>query len=268
MLRVFDTYSGFTSGVWQRKMQYRSRFFLFTLSVFLHILIPYFLWRALFAAAPSSVLHDYTFPQIVTYVCLGVTIVTFVHGPSGGFFTERIRDGSIVFDLARPIDIQASMLAEHIGNVSSSFIIALPALVFLTVVLGVGRPASWLGLLGFLVSLILSILIGFFFDYTVSLLAFYTTSASGIYQAKWTFVTFLAGGYMPPAFFPGWLEALGRFLPFREMIASPISIYLGQKTGSNLLVALGQQALWVIILLLVGRLLYKMAVRQIIVQGG
>ena len=53
---------------------------------------------------------------------------------------------------------------------------------------------------------------------------------------------FLCGAFLPIVFFPGGSRALCRVLPFAYMVQVPIEIWLGQHTGTDLLVVLAAPA--------------------------
>ena len=66
--------------------------------------------------------------------------------------------------------------------------------------------------------------------------AFWIVDVRGPNQLGMLTAHFLCGAYLPIVFFPGWLEGLCRVLPFAYMVQVPIEIWLGQHTGTDLLV--------------------------------
>ena len=79
---------------------------------------------------------------------------------------------------------------------------------------------------------------------------------------------FLCGAFIPIVFFPGWLEAICRILPFAWMLQVPIEVWLGQHEGADLLRVYAVQVAWVAALVLLGRWVLSRAVHRVVVQGG
>jgi ABC-2 type transport system permease protein len=82
-------------------------------------------------------------------------------------------------------------------------------------------------------------------------------------------VSFVLSGFvLPLPFFPDWLEAIARVLPFAAMVQIPIDVFLEQATGAEVAGLLLLQALWAVILLGLARIVLGAAIRQLVVQGG
>ena len=77
-----------------------------------------------------------------------------------------------------------------------------------------------------------------------------------------------SGFIMPLNFFPDWLEAVARVLPFAAMVQIPIDVFLEQVTGAEIAGALLLQAFWAGILLGCAHLTLGVAIRRVVIQGG
>ena len=82
------------------------------------------------------------------------------------------------------------------------------------------------------------------------------------------FTMFFGGLLLPIAFFPDWLRAIAEALPFQSMMYVPTAIFLGKVTGGAILLGLGQQLGWFLVIYLIGRALLRVATRRLVVQGG
>jgi ABC-2 type transport system permease protein len=78
----------------------------------------------------------------------------------------------------------------------------------------------------------------------------------------------LSGVYAPLWFFPDWFVTLSGFLPFQATLSVPLSLYVGRIPLSDAVPALLVQAAWVAVLALFTRLVWRLAARQVISQGG
>jgi ABC-2 type transport system permease protein len=73
---------------------------------------------------------------------------------------------------------------------------------------------------------------------------------------------------MPLNFFPDWLEAVARVLPFAAIVQAPVDVFLGEADGAELAGVLAYQAAWAVALLALARGVLAAAVRRVVVQGG
>ena len=73
---------------------------------------------------------------------------------------------------------------------------------------------------------------------------------------------------VPFTFFPGWFQTVVAWLPFQGISYVPVTIYLGKRTGEDLVFALLIQLAWSVGLFLAGRLVWNVSVRRVTVQGG
>ena len=78
----------------------------------------------------------------------------------------------------------------------------------------------------------------------------------------------LSGVYAPLWFFPDWFVTLSSFLPFQATLSVPLSLYVGRIPLSDAGPALLVQAVWVTVLALFTRLVWRLAARRVISQGG
>ena len=100
------------------------------------------------------------------------------------------------------------------------------------------------------------------------LLAFRFTQVSGIESALRGFRPILTGALVPLWFFPGWLEVLFRILPFPDIAYTPLAIYVGEIEGSDIWVAVGRQAVWVVALGVIGAYFARRGMNKLSIQGG
>jgi ABC-2 type transport system permease protein len=249
-------------------LYYRGRVLLWSVANTLIIFVLYFLWRAVYANSSVPVLAGFNLRQVITYVMLSSTIIEAISGNWSGLIALRLQEGRIVTDLVRPVDFQALLLAEQASDTILRLIVAVPIWLVLYLLVGVQLPSSWDAAGLFLLSCAMAYLIAYLIDFTVDLVAFYSTDTMGLGLARRVVVAFLAGGYIPIAFFPGWLQTLSSYLPFQAIVFLPLQIYLGQVLPDLAWRSLLIQLFWFVVLLITSRLLFRIAVRKVTVQGG
>jgi ABC-2 type transport system permease protein len=84
----------------------------------------------------------------------------------------------------------------------------------------------------------------------------------------WGMSWLFSGYFLPLEFYPEWLAAVTRALPFQAMVYTPSAIYTGSLAGSAALYAFLAQLGWTAALLGAGRLAFRTAYRRLVMQGG
>jgi ABC-2 type transport system permease protein len=115
-------------------------------------------------------------------------------------------------------------------------------------------------LLGFLVT------VSFFM--VIYGLTFFTISPSGLRILITSVVEFFAGAIIPIPFFPEKVQRVLEILPFASMQNVPLRIYSGSMTDEQMIKAVVLQFVWLIVLVIIGKLLCRFAEKKVVVQGG
>lgn len=221
---------------------------------------------ALWTARPS--LGGYAAADAVTFCFLTQALI----GPVQIFghleLTARIRTGDVAIDLHRPVDLQGWWVADDLGRASATLVLrgVLPmvagALAFPLVLPGPGRWAA------FGLAVLLAVLVSIGIRYLVALSVFWLHDERGMQAIALVMSLFFSGMLLPLVAFPGWLGDVAQKLPWAALVQVPADIYLGKRTGLDLLGAFGLQAAWAIALLGAGRLMTTAARRKLVIHGG
>ncbi len=228
--------------------------------------IPMLVWRQVYAQNPNlGISKAKMFPYLLLAGC-----VNYAMGMSVEFrIGQRIRQGLIATDLLKPVDFQ---IAQGIQALSDGlFNGALGMVFFFCGYLVLGKdilPASLFSFGLFLVSFLLAFLIQYFVCFVFVQGAFYTYSGYGIFAARGALQQTFSGMIAPLTFYPPFLKAAGEWLPFRHIIYTPVSIYMGWAQGAEALDLILQQLAWMTGLYLLGKFLMIKSLKQLEVQGG
>ena len=120
----------------------------------------------------------------------------------------------------------------------------------------------------YLIRFIISFLIYVLFDFCFGMVAFFNTYILGLIMVQEALLGFLTGQLIPISFFPQAVQTLFEFLPFSSMIYTPVMIYLGKYSGEMLAFVLARQAVWIVILYVLGSMIWKRVTRRLVVLGG
>jgi ABC-2 type transport system permease protein len=79
---------------------------------------------------------------------------------------------------------------------------------------------------------------------------------------------FATGALIPLWFMPDLLRSIVQLLPFQAIAFIPVSIYVGEPATGAIWSALALQAMWMGLLVLVIRLVWRQVFRHHVIQGG
>jgi ABC-2 type transport system permease protein len=226
-----------------------------------------YVFVALFAVRPEVV--GYRLEDALGYVWLTQALLMYTYIWGWWEVANSIRTGQIATDLAKPFDYYGFWLSQDAGRALYHLLFrGIPTYLAGVALFGVGIPTSAATWLWFLASLACAELVSFAFRFLVNLSTFWLLDYRGVGTVAGIFSTFFSGMLIPNAFFPDWLRAISDMLPFQGMLYLPSSVFLGKLAGPDLAWALGQQLLWFLGLMVLGRGLLGLATRRLVVQGG
>jgi len=222
---------------------------------------------ALFSARPHVAGYDVRDTLRYTWLVQSLVMIVLTFGWYDLMLT--IRSGAVISDLSKPCDFYWYWFSREFGR-SIYYLLyrGLPTYVAGMLLFGFGFPTDWRNWLTFLFSLLLGSSIGIAYRVLYNVVAFWFLEARGMGTLFVVVALFFTGNYVPIPFFPSWLLTITTWLPFNGLINIPTQILLGKITGGALLFELMRQALWVILLTLVVRIVIAIATRRVIVQGG
>ncbi len=225
-----------------------------------------YFWRAVYAG--GGTIAGLNLGQTLNYILVAQMLMPLVTNRLIFFFGQTLREGSLATELTRPVDFQGSVFAGQLSRLAIELIMKIPLIVLAVVLFGLRLPTDPAVYLVFFVSLVLGFTVLFFFDWTFSCLAFYTTETWGLSVVREGVALFFSGAMVPLAIMPVWLQAIAGFLPFAQALYVPASLLSGITPLSAAPQALLVQLAWLAGLLLVSRLAFATALRVVTVQGG
>lgn len=224
-------------------------------------------WQALYRSRAGALAM--TLDEVLVSITLANLIVwCFPTQTVAGWVRERIREGSVVFDLVRPVGYLPQLGAHVVGACAASSAMVVVALPLVALAGRLTAPAGWRAGVLFVVSLLLGLAVAGLLATLLALVAFWTTEVNGMTMLYSLVASFFSGVFIPVEAFPAALRTLALLSPFPATAAVPISLYLGRVEGAGVWAALGLQVLWVVVLAAVAALVWRRARRRVVVQGG
>ncbi|NBX29765.1 ABC transporter permease [bacterium] len=263
----------------EERLAYRGDFILGTAMRFLPIVTQVFLWTAVFAATSRGDIAGYSKTDIVAYYLLTMVTRAFSSMPGlAGGIARSIRDGSVKKYLVQPVDYVSFLLAARIAHKLVYYAVAiLPFAVVFWICRSYFPPVPEAATIAaFVLSLVLSFLLGFFMEATLGMLGFWVLEVSSIVFA-YMLVQYLLSGHMFPidmlAGIPTGIAGIDvadvvRWLPFEYTAYFPAAVWLGKVRGPELVRAVVIEAGWVVVMAVACRIVWWRGTRRYSAYGG
>lgn len=229
-----------------------------------------FLWTAIFMNADSKVLNGFTLEMMIVYI-IATQIVFHLTFLNPQFeMAEDIRMGTIAVKFIKPISYRVQIFFSSLGHLIGEFFFGIipMSVIFAVYVSITGIHISFISIILFAMSIVVSFLINFFIAFSFGMMVFYTKNGFGIMQLKDVVFLLLSGSLIPIEFYPDFAKRIVDILPFKQVVYVPISILIGNLKGMDAIYAIGYQLLWIGIIYVIFTFVWKKTVKKVVVQGG
>lgn len=250
----------------QRTWIYRSRMVLWIIRNVIMLFSLRMIWTAVYG--DRDVMNGVTLHMMIVYVTIAMLQQYLIDTVSSAEIERRVQRGTVAGDLIRPVGLIPQMLAYDVGFVIGRIPLILVMLPFAALVGSLALPPTALSILGYLVSLLLAYILSVLIWLPVGLLGFWVINATGIRFLMFSVLAFVSGQMVPLWFMPDGLRTLLEWLPFQGMAYTPLSIYVGQLEGAEIVRALGIQAAWIMVMAILVRWIWSKAQNVVQIQGG
>lgn len=229
------------------------------------------MYRAFYRSGQNA--FPMAFEQLTSYIWLQQAFLAmFMTWFYDNEIFAHITSGSIAYELCRPCDLYTMWFTKNMAiRLSRVVLRCIPILAVVALLpqpYGMSLPESPAAFLMFLIAMLLGFLVLIAFNMLVYISAFYTVSPMGIRILVTSVLEFLTGAVIPIPFFPEWLQPIMYALPFGSMQNTPFLIYVGHLSISEGWRAIGLQVLWLVFLVMSGRMMMRHAKKKVVVQGG
>jgi ABC-2 type transport system permease protein len=261
------------------RMTYRGDFLLGTVLRFLPVMTTILLWEAVFAgrardrqeSVADVTVADFSLRQMIAYLLLIHISRMFSSMPGlAGGISRDIKDGSLKKYLVQPLDMIGYLVsyraAHKVAYIATS---ALPYAGLFLVCAGYfdGFPDP-VTFLGYVVSLLLGFVIGFFFDACLGMAGFWLLEVTSLLWIVTTLNYFISGQMMPLDLLPPFWAGVLKALPFQYLAYFPAVVFLGRLEGAELARGLLIQLAWAVAFVFLTRWLYNRGLRRYSAYGG
>lgn len=221
------------------------------------------LWRSL--AGQGAELGGMTLQQLLVYTMLSsvfreqLNIVT----PVINSFWE----GSLISRYMRPAPVLRQLMAETVGSWLPGLLLYTLPMLAISFLLGMGLSASLADNgLAFLISLSLSISLGFAMDFLFAAMVIYLKNANyTAYVIRQAVINLFTGAVIPFALMPWGMGRVLELLPFGSVASAPLLVMVG---ADNVLRLIALQLVWNLILWPLALYAYNSSQERMVSYGG
>ncbi len=245
---------------------YKSNFYLFTLNRIVEVIVYIFVWQSIYYQTGNAT--GLSLSQIVTYYVLAISFSSIATWGINEMMADSIRNGQINKELLNPISYFKYYFGINLGEISFATIIGIATFIICSIFWKPSLPVSFINFILCLLVIMLGIPITFFIQMIVGTIGFYTDSIWGMQILRKAIIQIFSGIIAPISLFPLWFQELSKYLPFKELIYTPINIWLGQITYSEIIFIITKQLLWGIFLYIIAKLFFNYSIKKITINGG
>ncbi|MBN2443648.1 MAG: ABC-2 family transporter protein [Spirochaetales bacterium] len=265
-----SVYFEFFKIAFKNTFAYRVDAYMGILARILSMFIAISLWQALYqnSSIVISRVGFVSIKEMITYSIISTALFIIIENNVIFKLDDKIRTGAIATDLIRPLSFMKLILADFIGNNMANLIIQfIPVLLFANLLFALNFP-SLINVILFLAAVVNAVIINFLISYIVGLLSFWWFQIWPMEMFIRSIKRILSGALIPIWFFPGFLQYITNILPFKYIYYIPLSIYLNKFDLKESSINILYQILWIAALLITERIMWKMSVKKLVIQGG
>ena len=253
-------------------LQYRFGILIWAVWGFVGPLISLAVWSAAVAARGGAITSagGATFGRsdFAAYFLTFMIVGHFTMSWDAFEFAWRVRDGNLSPRLLKPLHPIHTDLTSNIAFKLATTAMILPAWILLFVLMRPTPPHSLSSFLLGIPAVLLAGLMRYIWQYSLALIAFWTTRVEAINQLYFTLDGFLAGRIAPLALLPVWMGAIALYSPFRSMGSFPVELLLGRVPPEQIAPGFALQIVWLGVGLIVLRALWSAGIRQYSAVGA
>lgn len=211
--------------------------------------------------------------ELMCYVWLNQSFIRLVYlEDDEDSIVDEIKSGTVSYELCKPYDLYnwwyLKLLAKRYAETLLRFLPILVVSFILPKPYNLSLPASPLYFIMFLLTLFLGSLLIVSINMIVKTIGFYTGNNKGIQSIVISVGSLFSGLYIPLPLMPNFVLKIANVLPFRFIGDLPFRLYSSNIDYKNGLECILIQILWIIIMLIIGRLFMRFALKKVTILGG
>lgn len=228
------------------------------------LIIFSFIYKTLLAGKESFA--SFTLPMLLYYLTITESIEmskVLVHNK----ISNEIKDGSVAYQLLRPISYISYHISSAIGEIFVKQFITMTIGFLCAYIISGFKTINFLFVLASFPIIYGAILLNLSFIILIGMFAFYIEETSPIYWIYQKFIFIVGGLFVPLEFFPKIVLKIFKYFPFTYMnyFAAKMSVMFNLK---EYLVGFSIQILYICLVLSLAAFLFSNGMKRVSIQGG
>jgi len=259
---MFKIYQRFWQVTWAEQWQYRANLLMYLLYWLVSPIVYLAIWVTI-AHAQGSV-SGLTANDFITYYLTLLVVDQFTSEITIHILAYKIQDGTLSGDLLRPVHpILTGALVNNIASKVLNLLAFIPIWILLFLLF---RPDYSSVTSGSILLAVPGVLTGFVLDFLlgaiITCMAFWTTRVYSISQFSNLVVILLSGQFVPLQLMPPVVQQVAGYLPFQMFTFVPVEVALNRLPMAALLRDYAAGLLWLVILYILFRWIWREGVKR------
>ena len=250
-------------------MEYRANALIGLFAILSGLFIEYQIWSLIFSVNNYSVIpmegvkNGYSFEQLLVFIFLSIIVGQLKSSwVTSSQMILEIRQGLINKYLIRPVSYFWYHFMMFVGT-NSLYVIVYTLLLVLFVYIFPGMIfQTFFSILGFVVSLLLSIYLSYCIYFIMVCFAFWFGEVRSIVVAYNVGMLMISGQYIPIRLFPENILSIIQWTPIPYLVDLPVSIATGIIIGYEWIELFSYGMIWCIILTGISFFIYKVGIKD------
>ncbi len=183
-----------------------------------------------------------------------------------------IRNGNLAYELVRPQDFYLKFYIKMLSERMVACFLRFSPIIILGLILPkpykLGLPYSFESFILFIIGLLFSVLLVTSLALLIHIITMFTLADDGVINIYAMTAGVFMGSLIPIPFLPKFMIKIGNFLPFKYIGDLPYRIYSGDINVLNGRMLLFGSFIWIVIIIIIGYMVSKLALKKAVIQGG
>ncbi len=238
-------------------LEYRGALLIWMLIELISVGASVFIWLGIFSS--SDQVGTFHVTDIISYYFFLPIIGAFTSASVTDTLPREIRLGSISAEIVKPYNFSYFRLAHCLGSKITQLSLKIPVYLFIGFFLWafIQAKLNWAMLPFALIFVCLGFLMHFYFDYGLSLLAFWVEDVWSFGLLKRILLLVFGGLAFPLSLVPKSFAWIFDVLPFKFIYYFPIAILQNNISQKEILFSLPQILFWLMFFYIISRLLWS-----------
>ena len=262
------SYFGLFKMTFKGELQYRAKAISGLATQFFWGLMYIFLFTAFMK---NKEVNGFTLSQMASYIWLGQAFFAMKWIKLPGSVGRTIVNGDVCYNFIRPMNLYNQWFAQGFGEKLSSTMLRCGPVILMTLFIpkiGLSLPVSVAAFFLFLLALVLAAIMSMAISMIATYLTLVTLSEKGMANIVNLVTSLFCGTLIPLPLLPESLQRVITYLPFRVVGDLPFRIYIGNISIQQSLIQIAIAAAWVVVMVVIGKVGFKLSLKKTTIQGG